>query len=127
MKIIKRIFFCLCFLQIIFMPQLLGNKKKSVLVNKINPTTEKFVPLFNGKDLTGWKTNGNWVVQKNGSLVIDPLPTQKGWKRFDDYLISEKKYGDFILEMEYKYPPKKRRGHDPSRPRWNHKVQKTIS
>ena len=106
MKIIKRIFFCLCFLQIIFITQLLGNENKSVLVNKINPTTEKFVPLLNGKDLTGWKTNGNWVVQKNGSLVIDPLPTQKGWKRFDDYLISEKKYGDFILEMEYKYPPK---------------------
>ena len=69
-------------------------------------SAKEFVSLFNGKDLSGWKTDGNWVVQKNGSLVIDPLPTQKGWKRFDDYLISEKKYGDFILEMEYKYPPR---------------------
>jgi hypothetical protein len=66
----------------------------------------KFEDLFNGKNLSGWKTNGNWVVQKEGSLLIDPLPEQTGWKRFDDYLISEKTYGDFILEMEYKCPPK---------------------
>ncbi|MDC0646835.1 DUF1080 domain-containing protein, partial [Opitutales bacterium] len=54
----------------------------------------------------GWKTEGNWVVNKEGCLIIDPLPEQTGWKRFKDYLISEKTYGDFILEMEYKYPPK---------------------
>ena len=66
----------------------------------------KFEDLFNGKNLSGWKTNGNWVVQKEGSLLIDPLPEQTGWKRFDDYLISEKTYGDFILEIEYKYPSK---------------------
>ena len=54
-----------------------------------------FVKLLNGKDLSGWKTNGNWVVQKDGSLMIDPLPEQKGWKRIDDYLISEKTYANF--------------------------------
>ena len=105
MKIIKREFFCLCFLQTIFITQLFGNENKSVLVNKINPTSEKFTPLFNGKDLSGWKTNGNWVVKKDGSLMIDPLPDQKGWNRFNDYLISEKTYANFILELEYKYPP----------------------
>lgn len=105
MKIIKRKFFCLCFLQIIFIPQLFGNENKSVLVNKIKPTSEKFTPLFNGKDLSGWKTNGNWVVKKDGSLMIDPLPDQKGWNRFNDYLISEKTYANFILELEYKYTP----------------------
>lgn len=66
----------------------------------------KFLPLFNGKDLSGWRTDGNWIVKKSGSLIIDPLPDQTGWKRFDDYLISKKTYGNFILEMEYKYPPK---------------------
>ena len=34
--------------------------------------------------------------------MIDPLPEQKGWKRIDDYIFTEKKFDDFILEMEYK-------------------------
>ena len=69
-----------------------------------NATAEEFTSLFNGKDLSGWKTDGNWVVQKDGSLMIDPKPGQEGWNRFNDYIFTEKKYGDFILEMEYKYP-----------------------
>jgi hypothetical protein len=65
-----------------------------------------FVSLFNGKDLSGWKTTGNWLPQKDGSLLIKPKPNQKGWQRYSDYLISEQKFGDFILELEYKYPTK---------------------
>ena len=63
-----------------------------------------FVTLYNGKDLTGWKTNGNWIPQKNGSLLIQPRKGEKGWQRYDAYLTSEKKYKDFILQVEYKYP-----------------------
>ncbi|HAD22456.1 MAG TPA: DUF1080 domain-containing protein [Opitutae bacterium] len=66
----------------------------------------EFVSLFNGKDLNGWKTTGNWLPQDDGSLLIKPKPDQKGWQRYSDYLISEEKFGDFILELEYKYPPK---------------------
>lgn len=77
------------------------------LTNTILAKNESsFVNLLNGKDLSGWNTNGNWLVQKDGSLMIDPLPEQKGWKRFDDYIFTEKKFADFILEMEYKYPAK---------------------
>lgn len=71
-----------------------------------NSPAQNFENLLNGKDLSGWKTNGNWQVQTDGSLLIDPLPDQEGWKRFDDYIFTEKKYGDFIFEMEYLYPPK---------------------
>ena len=63
-----------------------------------------FVTLYNGKDLTGWKTTGNWIPQKDGSLLIHPRPGEKGWQRYDAYLTSEKKYKDFVLEVEYKYP-----------------------
>ena len=63
-----------------------------------------FVSLYNGKDLTGWKTTGNWLPQKDGSLLIQPRPGEKGWQRYSAYLTSEKKYKDFILEVEYKYP-----------------------
>ena len=31
-----------------------------------------WVKLYNGKDLTGWQTNGNWLPQKDGSLLIQP-------------------------------------------------------
>ena len=63
-----------------------------------------FVTLYNGKDLTGWNTTGNWIPQKDGSLLIHPRPGEKGWQRYDAYLTSEKKYKDFILQVEYKYP-----------------------
>lgn len=85
---------------------MLANSLEGNAQSKPYPTTSEFVPLLNGKDLSGWKTEGNWVVNKEGCLIIDPLPEQTGWNRFEDYLISEKTYGDFILEMEYKYPPK---------------------
>ena len=63
-----------------------------------------FTSIFNGKDLTGWKTNGNWIPQKDGSLLIQPRKGEKGWQRYDAYLTSEKKYKDFILQVDYKYP-----------------------
>ena len=65
-----------------------------------------FISLFNGKDLTHWNTTGNWIPQKDGSLLIQPKRGQKGWQRYSDYLISKEKFGDFILKLEYKYPPK---------------------
>jgi len=63
-----------------------------------------WVTLYNGKDLDGWKTTGNWISQKNGVLLIKPRPGEEGWQRFSAYLWSEKKYGDFVLDLEYAYP-----------------------
>ena len=65
----------------------------------------KFTSLYNGKDLTGWTTTGNWLTQEDGSLLIQPRDGEKGWQRYDDYLWSEKKYRDFVLDVEYAYPP----------------------
>ncbi len=65
-----------------------------------------WVTLYNGKDLTGWQTTGNWLPQKDGSLLIQPRKGEKGWQRYSAYLWSKKKYKDFVLHVEYKYPPK---------------------
>lgn len=65
-----------------------------------------FVEMFNGKDLTGWVTNGNWVVEEDNVITLKPRPGEHGWKRFDDYLRTEKKYGDFELDLEFKFNPK---------------------
>ena len=83
---------------------ILSSALASLAIAKHHKSKDGFVSLYNGKDLTGWKTTGNWIPQKDGSLLIQPRPGEKGWQRYDDYLTSEKKYKDFILEVEYKYP-----------------------
>ncbi|MFO1484401.1 MAG: DUF1080 domain-containing protein [Verrucomicrobiaceae bacterium] len=65
-----------------------------------------FVPLFNGKDLSGWQTTGNWVVDADGSITLHPREGEKGWQRYDAYLSTVKQYGDFVLDLEFKINPK---------------------
>lgn len=66
---------------------------------------EGFVDLYNGKDLTGWETTRNWLPQPDGSLLLQQRPGEKGYSRFDAYLWTKAKYKDFILDLEYSYPP----------------------
>lgn len=65
-----------------------------------------FIPLFNGKDLTGWKTEGNWVAEEDGTLAIKPREGEHGWKRYKSYLYTEKQYENYVFSVEYKLPPK---------------------
>ena len=65
----------------------------------------KFETLYSGKDLSGWTTKGNWLPQEDGSLLIQPREGETGWQRYDDYLWTSQKYGDFVLDLEYAYPP----------------------
>lgn len=67
----------------------------------------EFVPIFNGKDLDGWhisKTNhhgtmGNFFVE-DGALVMKQYPYGQG-----GIILTDKKYRDFELTMEFKgYP-----------------------
>ena len=60
-----------------------------------------FVPIFNGRDLSGWKIpegdNGHWKVV-NGVIDYDAESEAKGEKG----LTSEKEYGDYILRAEWR-------------------------
>jgi len=38
-----------------------------------------FVPLFNGQDLAGWRTKGNWVYEADGTVTLKPRPGETGW------------------------------------------------
>ena len=69
------------------------------------PVAAGFKPLFTGQDLTGWSTDGNWFVKEGGVLAIEPRSGEEGWKRYDDYLWTKKKYDDFVLDLEFKIPP----------------------
>lgn len=59
---------------------------------------QKWVPIFNGKDLTGWKNNGTekWYVDK-GELVCESGPDKEY-----GYLSTEKNYKNFELSVEFK-------------------------
>jgi hypothetical protein len=64
-----------------------------------------FVGMFNGKDLGGWRSTGNWVVEEGNVVALKPRPGESGWQRYNDYLATEREYGDFILDLEFKINP----------------------
>ena len=72
-----------------------------------------FVSLFNGRDLAGWKTKGNWVYDTDGTVTLKPRAGETGWKRFDAYIFTERKYRDFVLAQN---PP----------PMLQHKIPKRL-
>ena len=60
-------------------------------------------PLFNGKDLSGWKVPaGNdaagWYKAVDGVLKIQSGPKKKG-----SVLWTEKAYGNFMMELEFRF------------------------
>lgn len=60
------------------------------------PAWGKAINLFNGKDLTGWKASGQnqWIV-KDGILTSPKAGSN---------LITQQKYNDFKLHVEFRYP-----------------------
>src|SRR5215207_4062087 len=69
-------------------------------------TTPGFTPLFNGKDLSGWKTfldpkvaGGDpkkvWTIE-NGEIHCTGKP--------NGYLLTEKEYGDYVLRFQWRFP-----------------------
>jgi 3-keto-disaccharide hydrolase len=56
-----------------------------------------WVAIFNGKDLSGWKNNGDekWVVE-NGTILCESVANKYG------YLTTEKSYRDFNLRLQFR-------------------------
>ena len=69
---------------------------------------EGFVPLFNGKDLSGWvyaktgKAGKGYQVRDGGILYCT--------KSDGGHLRSEKEYGDFVLRLDFKLTPNANNG-----------------
>ena len=64
------------------------------------PETEKPVPLFNGKDLSGWKGNDKYWSVQDGAIV--GKNTADNAPKASTYLVSDKKYRAFRLVFEGK-------------------------
>jgi len=60
--------------------------------------SEGFVPLFNGRDLSGWVGDTVGYVAEEGKIVLYP-------KQGSGNLYTEKEYSDFILRFEFKLTP----------------------
>lgn len=65
---------------------------------QISPA-QKAVPIFNGKDLTGWTINGieKWYVDSSHQLVCESGPDKQY-----GYLSTKKNYKNFILTLDFK-------------------------
>jgi hypothetical protein len=61
------------------------------------PDAEGFIPLFNGKDLTGWTGAVKGYDPLDGVLVCD--------EKRGGVLFAEKEYSDFIFRFEFKLTP----------------------
>jgi type 1 glutamine amidotransferase len=66
-----------------------------------SPEPKGFTPLFNGRDLAGWKLpegdNGHWKVV-DGAIDYDAGSEAPG----DKNLWTEREYGDFVLQLDWR-------------------------
>jgi hypothetical protein len=64
-----------------------------------------FVPMFNGKDASGWETTGNWGFLPDGAITLKP--TYRRLRLIPDYksfLWTKASFEDFVLDLEFKVP-----------------------
>ncbi len=68
-------------------------------VSMVLPAQEKWEPLFNGKNLKGWKKlNGDAPYKIEDGAIVGT----SRMKTPNTFLATEKVYGDFILEFDFK-------------------------
>src|SRR4051812_14354491 len=62
---------------------------------------EGFTPLFNGKDLSGWVTPDDKTIfaVEDGEIVGR---TKEGQLKKNEFLVTDKAFGDFILKVKVK-------------------------
>ena len=73
-----------------------------VLITAGAQQKEQWTSLFDGKTLNGWKTLGGTAKFRveNGEIVGETTTTPG--ERINTFLCTEKEYGNFILEFEFK-------------------------
>ena len=62
-----------------------------------------FVPMFNGKNLSGWQTTGNWLYERDGVVALKPNSRRRRLRPdYKSFLWTNATYDDFILDLEFK-------------------------
>ena len=65
-----------------------------------------FVDLLAPGDLSRFTTEGNWAVQEDGTVKLEPRPGESGWTRYGSYLWLDEQYADFVFQVDFKLPPR---------------------
>ncbi len=69
-------------------------------ITEVPSAPERFTPLFNGKNLSGWVIDGGnknqWSVQGNTIVSSSPHFSKR------NYLLTNKEYSDFVLRFDFK-------------------------
>lgn len=73
-----------------------------ILVGTVYALDDGFKPMFNGTDLEGWKTTGNWVVEADNTVSLHPRDGEEGWQRYEAYLMTDQRYKDFVIDLDFK-------------------------
>ena len=63
------------------------------------PAKDGSVELFNGRDLAGWQPATNWAVE-GGVLTLKNRTDRQ--EHNDNYLWTQRTYGDFVLDLDFK-------------------------
>jgi len=58
-------------------------------------------PLKGGDLKRHWTTTGNWKLNDDGVVALEPRPGESGWTRYDAYLWLNGEYKDFEIEFDY--------------------------
>jgi hypothetical protein len=79
------------------------NEKKCLLLLSVLLSlfsiSQNWKPLFNGKDFTGWRQlndKAKYTIEK------DEIVGTTVFGEANSFLVTEKDYGDFVLEFQYK-------------------------
>lgn len=63
----------------------------------------KWADLLPENNLTEhWTTTGNWNIDDEGVVALEPREGESGWSRWDAYLWSKEQYEDFEIKFEYR-------------------------
>lgn len=63
------------------------------------PGAGGFIPLFDGGGLSAWQPATHWAVEDGLIVLKDRTDRQE---HNDNYLWTQRQYGDFVLEVEFK-------------------------
>ncbi len=85
-------------------PDELKHIVKFLMTLKTGGAAGSFIDLLAGGDLKEhFETTGNWTLDEDGVVHLQPREGEKDWTRYGDYLWLKYEYRDFQCEFEYKH------------------------
>ena len=87
-------------------------RKTRDLLLRIREEQSRVKPIFNGRDLTGWTKieGGDWTIEDEALVGRNGINWSTDPEKSGSWLSSAKQYGDFKLELQFKFGPRSNSG-----------------